>query len=489
MDCGIIGIFSKDNVVDELIAGLKLLQHRGQSAAGILTVDNGNMFFVKNAGLVSNLLREEEMKNYPGSIGIGHTRYSTAGGDAPDELRHNAQPEYVISPFLAVAFNGNIYNMSEVMKNVSRKPRTDCDVQCLLLPLAEELQNKKINVETISNAVEKLMYKLKGSYSAIFVTIGNDKPYMFAMTDPYKIRPLILGKKVVDGKTSWYLASESRVIKKLDAEYVMDVPGGSVLIIDMELGVPLIKTFFNNKHHHCMFEWIYFSKPDSEIEKRSVHDVRVEIGKQLARNFPVDADAVVPIPESGRRYAVGYSKESGIPIEEGLMKDEHIRTFILQTQQKRSESAKSNISAVEPAVKGKRIVVTDDSLIRGTNIRSIIQKLRDAGAKEIHVRIGCPPVVAPCYLGIDMRSKKEFIAVDGNCVPKDWEVIAKEIGADSLAYGSIDIIKNVITKSNGFNICTGCLDFPNGYPPDMRDDVSELIKKDVSGKRAYENQG
>jgi len=264
------------------------------------------------------------------------------------------------------------------------------------------------------------------------------------------------------------------------------VPGGSVIIIDMESEEPIIKRFFKNTHHHCMFEWIYFSRPDSEIEKRSVHEIRNEIGRHLAKDYPVDADIIVPIPESGRRYATGYSKESRIPIEEGLMKDDAMRTFILQTQEKRDEMANEIVSAIEVAIRGKRLIVTDDSLIRGTNIKNIIKKLKIAGAKEVHVRIGCPPIIAPCYLGIDMRSKKEFIAIDKDGNLKDWREIAKEIGADSLAYGSIEMIRDIITQ-NKFNLCTGCLDFPNGYPPEMRKDVVELIKKDMIGKRAYEN--
>lgn len=486
MDCGIVGIFSQNDVSMELFRGLKLLQHRGQSSAGIITFDKGNLFCVKNAGMVSNLMKEEELKNFPGIIGLGHTRYSTAGGDKVDELRHNAQPEYVLNPFVAAVHNGNIYNMNEVMSKLTRKPRTDCDVQSLLLFIAEDLDGKKINTENIFSAGERLMKKIKGSYSAIFMAVGT-KPYMFAITDPYKVRPLVLGKKVSDGKKTWYLASETRVIKKLGGEYVMDVPGGSVLIIDMESEEPIIKRFYSNSSYNCMFEWIYFSRPDSEIEKRSVHEVRVEIGEHLAKNFPVDADIVVPIPESGRRYANGYSKESGIPIEEGLMKDDLMRTFILQTQEKRDEMANEIVSAIESAVRGKKIIVTDDSLIRGTNMKNIIKKLRHAGAKEIHVRIGCPPIVAPCYLGIDMRSKKEFIAVNKDGKMKDWKEIAKEIGADSLAYGSVEMISKIITKNKfKFKICTGCLNFPHGYPPVMREDFAELIKKDAAGKRAYE---
>ena len=195
----------------------------------------------------------------------------------------------------------------------------------------------------------------------------------------------------------------------------------------------------------------------------------------------------MPVPESGRRYAIGYSHESGIPLEEGLRKYKKVRSFILQTQSQRDELAEQNMAAVNAAVDGKDVVVTDDSLIRGTNIKKIINKLRAAGAKKVHVRIGCPPLIAPCYLGIDMRSKKEFIAIDEKGGFRSWDKIAEEIGADSLAYSSIDVLKSIITgNGDDFDVCTGCLDFPNGYPPDMREDILELCEKSAEGKRAYE---
>jgi amidophosphoribosyltransferase len=232
-----------------------------------------------------------------------------------------------------------------------------------------------------------------------------------------------------------------------------------------------------------MFEFVYFAKPDSRINNRSVHNVRAELGQKLAKEYPVDADLVIPVPESGRHYATGYSWESGIPIDEGIMKDKDERSFIHQTQESRDKVVEEGLSYLRSVLKDKRIVLVDDSIVRGTNIRKLIKGLKNAGAKEVHVRIGCPPLIAPCYLGIDMRSKKEFIARNKGEKIKTWDEIAKEIQADSLAYTSMDSLKNAFS----FDICRGCIDFPDGYPNEMREDVKQLFKIDRKGLRAYES--
>jgi len=237
-----------------------------------------------------------------------------------------------------------------------------------------------------------------------------------------------------------------------------------------------------------MFEYVYFADPVSWIEKISVHNARVALGHALCKECPVKADIVVPVPESGRRYGIGFSHESGIPIEEGLKKDRKERSFIMQTQEQRNNLAERNLSAVDAALDGKEVVITDDSLIRGTNIKRVIRKIREAVAKKVHVRIGCPPVVAPCYLGIDMRSKTEFVAVDHEKNElRDWDDIAKDIGADSLGYSSIKALRSAIMgASDEFDLCTGCLDFLKGYPSDMREDVQRLYDNSTTGQRAYE---
>jgi len=270
------------------------------------------------------------------------------------------------------------------------------------------------------------------------------------------------------------------VFKKINFEYIKDIPGGSVIIIDTKGNISE-KQIIKKSEKPCMFEYVYFAKPDSRINGRSVHAVRYELGRLLAREHPIEADLVVPVPESGRHYATGYATESGIPLDEGIMKDKDERSFIQQTQESRDKVVEEGLSYLRSVLRDKRIVLIDDSIVRGTNIRKLVNGIRGAGAKEVHVRIGCPSLIAPCYLGVDMRSKKEFIARDKDGSVKDVEKINKEIGADSLAYCSI----KSLNKAIGFDTCKGCIDFPNGYPKEMKEDVLELFKQDKKGKRAY----
>jgi len=474
--CGIIGIIGGKPVSRIIYHGLFSIQHRGQSSAGKLTYD-GNIHVYKDAGLVREVFNDEKRINTPGNAGIGHTRYSTAGLDDIESLKNNAQPEYLVNPFLAAVFNGNIYNCSEMKQLTKRKPRTDSDIQCLLLPIADKLYKKELDVETIFHACEEIMHLLKGSYSVLFLADSGDNPYLFAMTDPRKIRPLVLGKS--DGM--YCLTSETRVFKKINFEYVKDIPGGSIIIID-KTGNIHEKQIFKKPELPCMFEFVYFAKPDSRINGRSVHKVRDEIGKILAKEKPADADIVIPVPESGRRYALGFSRESKITIDDGIMKDKDERSFIQQTQESRDKVVEEGLSFIRSVLGGKRVVLVDDSIVRGTNIRKLVNGVKNAGAKEVHVRIGCPPLIAPCYLGIDMRSKKEFIARDTAGNIKEWDKIAEEIGADSLSYISIDGLKKAI----GLDTCRGCIDFPDGYPKEMKKDVIKLFNKDRRGIRAYE---
>ena len=474
--CGIVGIIGKKPVSRLIYHSLFAIQHRGQSSVGKLTYD-GNIHVHKEVGLVRDVLNDERKIDTPGNVGIGHTRYSTAGMDDIESLKSNAQPEYLVNPFLAAVQNGNIYNCSEMKKITNRNPRTDCDIQWLLLPMADQLYKKEINANVIINACEKIMHKLRGSYSALYLTDSGENPYLFAITDPYKIRPLVLGKH----NGTYCLTSETRVFKKINFEFIKDVPGGSIIVIDQDGNINE-KQIIKKKERPCMFEFVYFAKPDSRINDRSIHNTRVEIGRLLAQEHPVDADIVIPVPESGRRYASGYSWESGIPQDEGIMKDKAERSFIQQKQESRDKIVEEGLSFLRSVVENKRVILIDDSIVRGTNIRRIVKGLRNAGAKQVHIRIGCPPLIAPCYLGIDMRSKKEFIARDTNGNIKKPEIIAKEINADSLGYISI----NGLVKAIGSDICKGCIEFPTGYPPEMQNDVLTLSQIDKMGKRAYE---
>lgn len=474
--CGIIGIIGEKPVSRIVHHGLFSIQHRGQSSAGKLTYD-GNIHVYKDAGLVRDVFNDEKRIDTPGNVGIGHTRYSTAGFDDIESLKNNAQPEYLVNPFLAAVFNGNIYNCSEMKKLTSRKPRTDSDIQWLLLPMADELYKRELDIDTISNACSKIMQLLRGSFSALFLADSGDNPYLFAITDPRKIRPLVLGKS----NGMYCLTSETRVFKKINFEYVKDIPGGSIIIIDKK-GNIFEKQVIKKQELPCMFEYVYFAKPDSRINGRSVHLVRDKIGRLLAKDETIDADIVIPVPESGRRYALGFCRESGIPIDEGIMKDKDERSFIQQTQESRDKVVEEGLSFIRSVLSGKRVILVDDSIVRGTNIRKLVKGIKNAGAKEVHVRIGCPPLIAPCYLGIDMRSRKEFIARDDKGVIKKWEDIAHEINADSLSYISISGLKKAI----GFDTCRGCIQFPDGYPEFMQKDVIKLYSKDRKDVRAYE---
>ena len=474
--CGIVGIIGGKPVSRLIYHSLFSVQHRGQSSAGMLIYD-GNIHDTKEAGLVREIFNDESKIDVPGDAGLGHTRYSTTGMDDIKSLKHNAQPEYLVNPFLSAVHNGNIFNCSEILKLTKRKPRTDCDVHCLLLPLADMFYKKEVTVELIFDSCKYLMGQLKGAYSALFLADSGENPYLFAMTDPYKIRPLVLGQS--DGM--YCLTSETRVFKKINFEYIKDIPGGSVVIIDTE-GNIYEKQIIKKQEQPCMFEFVYFAKPDTRINKRSVHDVRADLGRLLAKDYPIEADVVIPVPESGRHYATGYAMESGIPLDEGIMKDKDERSFIQQTQESRDKVVEEGLSYLRSVLNGKRVVLIDDSIVRGTNIRKLVNGLKNAGAKEVHVRIGCPPLIAPCYLGIDMRSKKEFIARDKDGGIKSWDEINKEIGADSLAYTSIESLKEAI----GFNICRGCIYFPDGYPVEWKEEIINLFKSDRQGIRAYE---
>jgi len=475
--CGIVGIIGGKPVSRLIYHSLFSIQHRGQTSAGMLIYD-GNIHVTKEPGLVREIFNEDRKIDISGNVGIGHTRYSTAGKDDVKSLKNNAQPEYLVNPFLAAVHNGNIYNFYELDKMTHRKPRTDCDIQSLLLPMADKLYKKELSTDLIFKSCGELMRTLKGSYSALFLADSGDNPYLFAMTDPYKIRPLVLGKS--DG--TYCLTSETRVFKKINFEYVKDIPGGSVIIIDTE-GNVYEKQLIKKPERPCMFEFVYFAKPDSRINQRSVHNCRFEIGRILAKDYPVEADIVVPVPESGRHYATGYARESGIHIDEGIMKDKDERSFIHQTQESRDKVVEEGLSYLRSVLEGKRVVLIDDSIVRGTNIRKLIKGIKNAGATEVHVRIGCPPLIAPCYLGIDMKSKKEFIVRDKDGKIKSWDQIAKEINADSLAYTSIDRLKKAI----GSEICGGCVAFPEGYPDEMIDDIVKLSNLDKEGIRAYES--
>ena len=442
--CGIIGCAGQDPVATDLYYGLRILQHRGQESAGIAVYD-GEVRAKRGMGLVHEVFTKEDLTSLQGAAGIGHVRYSTTGSS----VLENAQPIVARTSYgdVALAHNGDIVNASELREDLSKKGwafMTTSDSEVIIRLLANEL----VSSGDPRRALKEFTSRLNGAYSLALLI--NDTVY--AIRDPYAIRPLCIGER--DGHMM--IASESVVFDALGYKFLRDLRPGEIV----ELHPRSFESFrlpHPNHTAHCMFEWVYFARPDSVLDNRLVYDARVKIGEQLAREHPVPADIVVPVPESGRAQAQGYARISGLPVVEGLIKNRYIeRTFIMPEQTDREVGVMLKLNPIRSAVKGKRIVLIDDSIVRGTTIRKIVQILRLAGAREIHVRIGCPPIRFPCFLGIDMKTRDQFIANE-KTVPEIGEFIT----ADSLGYLSMRGMIAAL-KHPRDDLCIGCL---NGQYP------------------------
>jgi len=427
---------------------LRVLQHRGQESAGIAVYNNG-IKVIKGMGLAHQALKPEDVRNLKGDRGIGHVRYSTFGTSTIE----NAQPIVVSTNYgdIALCHNGEIVNAQKIMDELKKKGWafiTSSDSEIAVRLLANDIANTGDPVKSLRN----LMAMLQGSFS---MTIMIDNR-VFAIRDPLGIRPLCIGRT----KVGYAAASESVVFDTLGGEFIRDVEPGE--IIELLPGeAKSTKTGLAKGRAHCMFEWVYIARADSTIEGKLVYEVRRRIGQQLAKEQPVDADVVVPIPDSGRSHAIGYSEVSGIPYSEGLMKNRYVeRTFIMPEQSERTTSVMLKLNPLKSVIKDKRIVLVDDSIVRGTTIRQIVQLVRNAGAKEVHVRVGSPPIRAPCYFGIDMKTREQFAAT-GRTV----EEIGKMITADSLGYISVDGLVEAIGLPPG-DLCLACLteEYPMAVP-------------------------
>jgi amidophosphoribosyltransferase len=456
--CGVIGMCSNSSVAEYLYYGLRILQHRGQESAGIAVFNEGKHTIIKGMGLVHQVISKEQVSTLKGTKGIGHIRYSTFGASA----LQNVQPFVVqtIHGDVSLGHNGEIIN-AEVMRTELKKQgwafMTSSDSEIIVRLLANELS---VHGEPVK-AIKNLMGIIQGSYS-LAIMIGDR---VFGVRDPFAIRPLCIGR-LNDG---WAVASESVVFDNLDGEFVRDVEGGEIVELTCD-GPKSWKYPAPKEKAHCMFEWVYFARPDSIIEGQLVYQVRKRIGRKLAQEQPVDADVVIPIPDSGRAHALGFSEASGIPYREGLMKNRYVeRTFIMPDQRERETGVMLKLNAIKSEVSGKRVVILDDSIIRGTTMKQIVQILRRAGAKEVHVRIGSPPVVAPCYLGIDMKTRHQFIALN-----KSLKEIAEAITADSIGYLSIDGLIECIGVGDR-NLCLGCL--TGEYPMPIEGERVRFQKK------------
>lgn len=447
-ECGVIGVYSKEqNVANMIYYGLYALQHRGQESAGIAVNNNGTINYHKDVGLVSEVFNNtNKLAKLEGNMGIGHVRYST---DA-ENLAVNAQPLVVKykKGSIAISHNGSIVNagsLREILEDdgVVFQTTNDCEVMANMIA--------RYHKDEIDKAVNRVMELLKGSYALVLMTENK----LIGVRDNQGIRPLCLGK-IDDG---YILASESCALDTIGAEFVRDIEPGEMVIID-ENG---IRSIFNDKWSKrklCIFELIYLARPDSRIDDISVYRARKEAGKILAREYPVDADIVIAVPDSGISAAVGYAEESGIPYSIGLIKNRYVgRTFIKPNQNDREEGVKIKLNVLKENIEGKRVVLVDDSIVRGTTSRKLVKMLKKAGAKEVHLRISSPSVMYPCYFGIDTPYREHLVGAN-----KTIEEIREMIDADSLGFLSEEGLVKSTGKTDGF--CLACLngDYPMEIP-------------------------
>lgn len=442
--CGLLGVFSSqydESIAKTVYYGLFALQHRGQESAGIAVSDQNSIRYHKGLGLVSEVFNEEDLDLLGGKMAIGHVRYSTTGSNSLS----NAQPLVVKyhSGELAVAHNGNIVNAYELRNELEQNgimfhTTTDSEVVAALIA-----KSRKSLIDAIFECVEKV----HGAYSLLIMS----KDKLIAVRDSHGFRPLCIGSY----NGSYVIASESAAFDTIGATFIRDVEPGEIVVFD-EGGLKSFKKK-SSKKSLCVFEFVYFARPDSTIDQVSVYQTRWEAGTILAREHPVDADLVVAVPDSGNVAAIGFSDASHIPMGMGLIKNRYIgRTFIQPSQRMRSLGVRLKLSPLRDLIKGKRIVLVDDSIVRGTTMGQIVRMLKDCGAREVHVRISSPPITHSCYFGIDTSTRKELIASDNNL-----EMIREFIGADSLGYLSIE----GLVKATGLsrqNLCLAC--FTGEYP-------------------------
>ncbi len=459
-ECGVVAIFAHPEAEKLAYLGLHALQHRGQESSGIVTSDGLTSRVHKAMGSVADIFTEDVLSRIRGTLAIGHTRYSTAG----DSALLNAQPILVQSNkgSIAVAHNGNLTNAVQIRSRLEShgsifQTNSDTEVIVHLIALSKEL--------TLPEAMADALRRVEGAYSLVMMT--HDR--IFAARDPRGFRPLAMGRipALEDHKHDTIVfASETCAFDLVGAEYVRDVKPGELLVVSPE-GISSRFYATSVPQSSCIFEHVYFSRPDSLVFGRSVQTSREELGRQLAREAPVEADLVVPVPDSGVTSAVGYAAESGIPFRFGLIRNHYVgRTFIEPSQSVRDFGVKLKLNPVRSLLEGKRVVMIDDSIVRGTTSRKIVRMIRNAGAREVHMRISCPPTISPCYYGVDTPSKKQLIAAN-----KSVDEIREYIGADSLAYLSLEGLKKACGEGGNLSYCSAC--YTGKYPTDIID-VEEI---------------
>lgn len=447
-ECAVFGIWGDPESSKMTYLGLYALQHRGQESTGIVSLHGGQHIHEKGLGLVGDFFTEDKLARLQGRAAIGHNRYSTTG----QNLITNAQPltARLKNGPVAVAHNGNVVNSQQIKEELIEKGaifQGTTDTESLLHFLAHHSSSD------IMTCLKDSLVHLDGAFSMLVLT--HDK--LVAMRDPYGFRPLVLGKRPLeDGNYSFVVASETCAFDLIGAEYVREIEPGEIICID-DSGIQSDRFApLKDKTAHCVFEHVYFARPDSVVFGKSVYETRKELGAQLAEENPVEADLVVPVPDSGVPAAIGYSAQSGIPFELGIIRNHYVgRTFIQPSQSIRSFGVKIKLNPQSHILKGKRVVVIDDSLVRGTTSQKIIRLIRQAGAKEVHFRVASPPTIGPCYYGVDTPKRQHLIAAT-----RTTEEIRDFIGADSLSYLTLDGISQASGPEKGY--CMAC--FSGEYP-------------------------
>ncbi len=472
--CGVFGIYSfaGKGVAHDVYMGMMNLQHRGQDSAGAATSDGREISVVRELGFVGSVLRQENLSKLPGHVGIGHVRYPTIGAGGVEDT----QPfeSEVGGRRFALAHNGNISNygrVRKIMEQSGSKFCSSCDAELLLIAFVEAYRKKP----DLFAAAASMMKKVDGAYSVVLIS---DDGTLVAFRDPHSIRPLCFGRS----EDRIVFASESVALDIINCKLQGDLEPGEVVVVNKD-GVRR-KIVAGEGARHCMFEYVYFSRPDSKLDGKWVYEVRHNLGRMLAKAAPVKADVVVAVPDTARSAVEGYSMESGIPVAEGLIKNRYIgRTFIMPSQKKRDDAVRIKLNAVRHIIEGKRVVLIDDSIVRGTTSGPIVRLIREAGAAEIHLRITCPPIIGPCFYGIDLPNYKELIAAQ-----KSVDEIRKFVGADSLFYQSVDDLVKAIGMKRG-ELCLGCV--TEEYPTQFGNDISKKIKSAGAkdGVRVWEEEG
>ena len=465
-ECGVFAIYGHPQAAQRAYLGLYALQHRGQESAGIAVARHGEIVCKKSMGQVNEIFTPEVRAQLPGSIAIGHTRYSTAG----DTVLLNAQPFSVIcnkGP-IAVAHNGNITNAAELRRSLEADGsifQATSDTEVILHLIARSRER------TLAGALREALLQLEGAFS--LVMLAGDR--VLIARDPHGFRPLAMGQmELEDGTIAYIFASETCAFDIIEATYVNDVEPGEMVIVGPE-GVTRERYTPVRDHAHCVFEHVYFSRPDSLVFGRPVAQSREAMGRQLARHSPAPADVVVPVPDSGVSAAIGYAAEAGLPFRHALIRNHYVgRTFIEPSQAIRDLSVKLKLNPVRYLLEGKRVVLIDDSIVRGTTSRKIVRMVREAGAREVHMRISCPPTISPCFYGVDTPNKGDLIAANSSV-----EEIRKFIQADSLAYLPLGALRESVDDQN-MDYCYAC--YTGNYPTQLINIDELMVSKPKRGK-------